>query len=64
MTDSQATDADPVPSASAYNVAICRAVAAHDSLEAMRGPDSMAELFLSEDARRSLHLAWRPSPTP
>lgn len=48
-------DSGRAPSGSAYNVAICRAVAAHDPLEAMRGPDAMAELFLSEDARRSLY---------
>jgi methyltransferase (TIGR00027 family) len=42
------------PSASALNVAICRAVAAHEPREEIRGPDYLAEIFLAEDARKSL----------
>ena len=42
------------PSASALNVARCRAVAAHDPREEIRGPDYLAELFLGEEAQKSL----------
>jgi methyltransferase (TIGR00027 family) len=42
------------PSVSALNVAICRAVAAHEPREEIRGPDYLAEVFLAEDARKSL----------
>jgi methyltransferase (TIGR00027 family) len=42
------------PSASALNVARCRAIAAHDPREEIRGPDYLAELFLGEDAQKSL----------
>ncbi len=42
------------PSASAMNVAICRAVAAHDPREAIRGRDTLAEVFLGEESKKSL----------
>jgi len=42
------------PSTSAMNVATCRAVAAHESREEIRGPDTLAEIFLSEEAQKSL----------
>ena len=44
------------PSVSAYNVAICRALAAHDSADALRGADTLAEIFLTDEARRSLYI--------
>ncbi len=45
---------DNQPSASAFNVARCRAVAAHEPREAIKGPDYLAEVFLGEDAQKSL----------
>jgi methyltransferase (TIGR00027 family) len=43
------------------NVAICRAIAAHEPREEIRGRDSLAEIFLSEEARKSLTVpAARP----
>jgi methyltransferase (TIGR00027 family) len=42
------------PSASAMNVARCRAIAAHEPREEIRGPDYLAEIFLGEDAQKSL----------
>jgi methyltransferase (TIGR00027 family) len=42
------------PSASALNVARCRAIAYHDPREAIRGPDYLAEIFLGEEAQQSL----------
>ncbi|HVO41198.1 MAG TPA: SAM-dependent methyltransferase [Aggregatilineales bacterium] len=45
---------DEQPSASAMNVAICRALAAHEQREDIRGHDFLAEIFLGEDAQKSL----------
>lgn len=45
---------EPQPSASALNVARCRAIAAHEPREDVRGPDTLAEIFLDEAARQSL----------
>ncbi len=42
------------PSASAMNVALCRAIAAHDPRAAIRGRDTLAELMLDDAARASL----------
>lgn len=42
------------PSASAMNVARCRAIAAYDPRAAIRGPDTLAEIFLDAPARQSL----------
>jgi len=42
------------PSASALNVATCRAVAAHDPRAGIDGPDALAELFLDDAGRASL----------
>lgn len=41
-------------SASAFNVARCRAIAAHEPRAEIRGPDHLAEVFLGDDARQSL----------
>jgi methyltransferase (TIGR00027 family) len=41
-------------SASALNVARCRAIAAHETREEIRGHDHLAELFLDDAARLSL----------
>jgi methyltransferase (TIGR00027 family) len=54
-----AHDPEPVslenqPSASALNVARCRAVAAHEPREEIRGADDLAEIFLGEEAQMSL----------
>ncbi|MCC6612435.1 MAG: SAM-dependent methyltransferase [Anaerolineae bacterium] len=42
------------PSVSALNVARCRAIAAHEPREDVRGPDTLAEIFLDEAGRQSL----------
>ncbi len=42
------------PSVSALNVARCRAVAAHETRDDIRGPDHLAEVFLDEAGRQSL----------
>ena len=42
------------PSVSALNVARCRAIAAHEPREDVRGPDHLAEVFLDEAGRQSL----------
>jgi len=42
------------PSVSALNVARCRAIAAHEPREDIRGPDHLAEVFLDEAGRQSL----------
>lgn len=42
------------PSESALNVTRCRAIAAHDPREGIRGADYLAEVFLDEEARQSL----------
>ena len=42
------------PSASALNVARCRAIAAHEARTAIRGGDTLAEVFLEAAARQSL----------
>lgn len=42
------------PSASALNVARCRAIAAHDTRPAIQGQDYLAEVFLDEAGRQSL----------
>jgi methyltransferase (TIGR00027 family) len=42
------------PSASALNVARCRAIAAHETREEIKGQDFLAEIFLGEEARQSL----------
>ncbi len=42
------------PSVSAFNVARCRAIAAHDPREEIRGADTLAEVFLGEEAQKSL----------
>ncbi len=45
---------DEHPSETALNVAMCRALAAIDDREAIRGPDHLAELFVPEDKRQPL----------
>lgn len=57
---SQVPASDPAtpagqPSASAMNVALCRAIAAHEPRDEIRGPDHLAEVFLDEAARQSLY---------
>ncbi|WP_119068546.1 class I SAM-dependent methyltransferase [Aggregatilinea lenta] len=52
---------DDQPSASAFNVALCRAIAAFEPREEIKGPDHLAEIFLPEVSRQSLrNLAIRP----
>jgi methyltransferase (TIGR00027 family) len=42
------------PSESAYNVTICRAIAAHEDGNDVRGADNLAEVFLNEDSRAAV----------
>lgn len=42
------------PSETAMTVAFCRALAATDEREELRGPDYLAEIFLTEDGKRPL----------
>ncbi len=50
-----ASNLNTQPSASAMNVALCRAIAAHDPRQEIRGPDHLAEVFLEKPARASLY---------
>jgi len=43
------------PSETAMTVAFCRALAAMDNREAIKGPDYLAELFLTEEGRKLLN---------
>jgi methyltransferase (TIGR00027 family) len=52
--DPEKASLETQPSASALNVARCRAVAAHDPREDIRGADYLAEIFLGEEAIISL----------
>ncbi len=42
------------PSETAMTVAFCRALATVDEREELRGPDNLAEIFLTEDSKRPL----------
>jgi methyltransferase (TIGR00027 family) len=50
------TSLENMPSASARNVAVCRAVAACAPTGEIPGPDHLAEIFLPEDARKALKI--------
>lgn len=56
VPESQGASPAARPSVSAYNVASCRAVAAYDPRESIRGPDTLAEIFLTDEARQSLRV--------
>lgn len=43
------------PSDTAMTAAFCRALASKDEREEIRGPDYLAEIFLTEDGRKPLH---------
>jgi methyltransferase (TIGR00027 family) len=45
------------PSETALNVAICRAIAAREERTEIKGPDSMAELFLPEEVKKHFQNA-------
>jgi methyltransferase (TIGR00027 family) len=45
------------PSATAMTVAFCRALAARDEREGITGPDTLAEIFLSEEGKNRLRDA-------
>ncbi len=45
------------PSESAMAVAYCRALAAHEDRPEVKGPDDLAEIFLSEEKRKTLQEA-------
>jgi len=48
------TSVEDRPSESALTVAFCRALATFDSRDEIRGPDTLAELFVAEESRASL----------
>jgi methyltransferase (TIGR00027 family) len=50
--NSTETSVENKPSETALNVAICRALAAHEGRAEIKGPDFMAELFLPEEVKR------------
>jgi len=52
--DPQKRSVENQPSESAYNVTLCRAMAAREDGDGVRGPDHLAEIFLSDDTRRIL----------
>ncbi|HEY3295869.1 MAG TPA: SAM-dependent methyltransferase [bacterium] len=52
--DAQKLSVQNQPSESAFNVAICRAMAAHEDGDDVRGPDTLAEIFLNEDSRKAV----------
>jgi methyltransferase (TIGR00027 family) len=54
--DAQAKDrtVDNSPSESALTVTFCRALAALDDREEIRGPDGLAKLFLTDDMKKTL----------
>ena len=51
LKDSTESSVEKKPSETALNVAICRALAAHEDRNEIRGPDFMAELFLPEESK-------------
>jgi methyltransferase (TIGR00027 family) len=54
LTDTKKGAVENQPSESALTVAFCRALAALEERAELRGPDYLAELFLTEDRRRPL----------
>ncbi len=48
------TSVEDRPSESAQTVAFCRALATYEEKDEIRGPDTLAELFIAEEAKRSL----------
>ena len=54
LSEAKQITVEDQPSESAMTVAFCRALAAKDEREAIRGGDDLAELFLPEDRRRLL----------
>ncbi len=48
------TSVEDRPSESALTVAFCRALATYEAREEIRGPDTLAELFVAEESRKSL----------
>lgn len=54
LSDAKKGAVESQPSESAMTVAFCRALAALDEQEERRGPDYLAEIFLTEDRRRPL----------
>jgi methyltransferase (TIGR00027 family) len=54
VLDAEKTSVENQPSESAMTVAFCRALAAAEEREELRGPDYLAHLFLREDGQRAL----------
>ncbi len=52
--DAKKRSVENKPSESATLLAFCRALAAKDEREEIKGPDYLAELFLTEDAKKAL----------
>jgi methyltransferase (TIGR00027 family) len=57
VKDSTEASVENKPSETALNVAICRALAAHEERTEIKGPDFMAELFLPEEVKRHFQNA-------
>jgi predicted enzyme related to lactoylglutathione lyase len=53
-SDTRKRSVENQPSETAMTVAFCRAFAATDEREELRGPDYLAEIFLTEDGKRPL----------
>jgi methyltransferase (TIGR00027 family) len=52
VKDSAEASVENKPSETALNVAICRALAAHEERNEIKGPDFMAELFVPEEVKK------------
>ncbi len=49
------TSVEERPSESALTVAFCRALATYETRDEIRGPDTLAALFVAEESRKPLH---------
>jgi methyltransferase (TIGR00027 family) len=55
VLDAEKRSIENQPSETAMTVAFCRALAAKDERDAIKGPDYLAELFLTEEGRKPLN---------
>jgi methyltransferase (TIGR00027 family) len=55
ILDTKGRSVEDQPSATAMTAAFCRALAAEDEREEIKGPDYLAGLFLTEEGRKPLH---------
>ena len=54
LPDADKRAVEEQPSETAMTAAFCRAVSANDTREGLKGPDYLAEIFLTEDGKRPL----------